>query len=76
MLPRGVLRQNEGWKIASKPESEEQQLGVEADIEIETGMGRENKRGKRGERSKTNSEAAETRRATLNEKEGNPVVEK
>lgn len=28
------------------------------------------------ERSKTNSEAAETRRGTLNEGEGNPVVEK
>lgn len=28
------------------------------------------------ERSKTNSEAAETRRATLSEREGNPVVEK
>lgn len=28
------------------------------------------------ERSKTNSEAAETRRATLSERKGNPVVEK
>lgn len=37
--------------------------------------GRERIRQER-ERSKTNSEAAETRRETLNEGEGNPVVEK
>lgn len=48
-------------------------VGVVQDITIERGRG-ENKTGKR-ERSKTNSEAAETRRKTLNEGEGNPVVE-
>lgn len=37
--------------------------------------GRERIRQER-ERSKTNSEAAETRRETLNEGEGNPMVEK
>lgn len=37
--------------------------------------GRERKRQER-ERSKTNSEAAETRRGRLNEGKGNPVVEK
>lgn len=37
--------------------------------------GRERIRQER-ERSKTNSEAAETRRETLNKGEGNPVVEK
>lgn len=37
--------------------------------------GREGIRQER-ERSKTNSEAAETRRETLNEGKGNPVVEK
>lgn len=49
-------------------------MGGEQDIETERD-GRERIRQER-ERSKTNSEAAETRRETLNEGEGNLMVEK
>ena len=78
-----MSRQNEGGEAEREIEKESKKLtentygGKWGENKIlrlrETGRVRA---GQERERSKTNSEAAETGRETLNEGEGNPVVEK
>lgn len=77
-----MSRQNEGREAERKRESKKQRprnkwrgkWGGNKILRLrETGRVRA---GQERERSKTNSEAAETGRETLNEGEGNPVVEK